>query len=152
MTAMKESELVRALTQYFQRDGYDVYLEVSNMGTSVDLVAEKDGKVIAVEAKVRDWKRAMEQCKHHFLVADYVAIAMGPIRITEYFAKEAIDRLLTVYTYRRGSNYYGTNWHWIRHNNLIQSTQIWQPQREIFLRQMHEIKKEDIIERTDNKN
>jgi hypothetical protein len=47
------------------------------MGQSVDIVATKGRWVTFVEAKKRDWRRALEQCRAHQQVADFICIAVG---------------------------------------------------------------------------
>jgi hypothetical protein len=46
------------------------------MGQSADLVATKGRWVTMIEAKTRDWRRAIAQCRAHELVADYVCVAL----------------------------------------------------------------------------
>jgi hypothetical protein len=46
------------------------------MGQSADFVAIYGRKIVIVEAKVGDWRRAVRQSKAHGLVGDYVLIAI----------------------------------------------------------------------------
>lgn len=71
-----EELLVSLITEYLAMDGYRVRHEVSNMGQSIDLVATKNRWITAIEAKRSHWRRALEQCKAHTLVADYIAVAL----------------------------------------------------------------------------
>jgi hypothetical protein len=72
-----EGLLVAHLVEFLCSTGYRVRLEVSNMGQSADLVATRGRWVTFVEAKVKDWRRAIEQCRAHEAVADYICLALS---------------------------------------------------------------------------
>ena len=72
-----EFELVAIVSEFLKGQGYKVYLEVPNMGQSTDLVGIKGQRITFFEAKMSNWKRAIEQCNAHQLVADYICIALG---------------------------------------------------------------------------
>ena len=77
-----EEEVVRRLLGYFAQAGHRVRTEVPNMGQSVDLVATRNRWVTFVEAKTRDWRRALEQCRAHEHVADFICIAVGTVSVS----------------------------------------------------------------------
>lgn len=72
-----EGALVSALVEFLSDDGYRVRLEVPNMGQCADVVGTRNRWVTFFEAKVRDWSRALEQCRAHESVADYVCLAVA---------------------------------------------------------------------------
>lgn len=72
----REEDLVLVLSQFLSINGYRVRHEVPNMGQSADLVATRGRWVTFVEAKMRDWRRALEQCRAHEQVADFVCIGL----------------------------------------------------------------------------
>lgn len=78
---LTESEVVDITTLFLKRQGYRVRHEVPNMGQSADIVATRAGAVMCVEAKMSHWRRALEQCRAHEQVADYVSIALGMERV-----------------------------------------------------------------------
>ncbi len=72
-----EAHLVRGLVRFLTGEGYRVRLEVPNMGQSADLVASRSRWLTFVEAKRHDWRRALEQCRAHEAVADYICVAIS---------------------------------------------------------------------------
>lgn len=72
-----EHELVEVLVQFLADAGYRVRLEVPNMGQCADIVGTRNRWVTFFEAKLRDWQRALEQCRAHESVADYVCVAVA---------------------------------------------------------------------------
>lgn len=76
MIEPNEKQIVGSLVQFFANEGYRVRLEVPNMGQSADLVATRSRWVTFVEAKRRDWRRALQQCRAHETVADYICLAV----------------------------------------------------------------------------
>ena len=69
--------LVNSVRDHLLAEGYQVRLEVSNMGQSIDVVATKNRWITAIEAKRSDWRRALVQCRAHVLVADFITVALG---------------------------------------------------------------------------
>src|SRR5205807_2476249 len=70
-----EACLVKHVAAFLRHGGYEVCLEIPNMGQSVDIVAAKGRFVTCIEAKISNWRRALRQCLAHELVADYICIA-----------------------------------------------------------------------------
>lgn len=87
-----EKELVYRIVKFLRNDGYQVVLEAPNMGQSVDLVGIKDNTLTLIEAKISDWSRAIDQCRAHQLVADYICIALGK-RISSERLIESVKKL-----------------------------------------------------------
>jgi len=85
----RESIMVGRLVAHLQSIGLEVRLEVPNMGQSTDIVASSKSRHLFVEAKVHDWKRAIEQCKTHELVADYICIAIGTVGVSNKLIAES---------------------------------------------------------------
>ncbi len=78
-----EQDLVNDLIQFLAEEGYRVRAEVPNLGQSADLVATKGRWVTFIEVKVKNWRKAIDQCRAHALVADYICIALGTKNISE---------------------------------------------------------------------
>ena len=72
-----EGILVAQLVEFLSLAGYKIRLEVSSMGQSVDLVATRGRWVTFIEAKVKDWRRAIKQCRAHESIADYICLALS---------------------------------------------------------------------------
>jgi hypothetical protein len=103
-----------------------VWFEVPNMGQSVDLVIDIDGRLTFVEVKIKNWAKAIQQCKAHELVADYIYIAI---------ATKNISKGLITETMRNGYGLIHYNWDKCRWELVLESCEnnnIWLPQRHIL--------------------
>ena len=78
-----EQNLVNDVVRFLAAEGYRVRAEVPNLGQSADLVATKGRWVTFIEVKVKNWRKAINQCRAHILVADYICIALGTKEISE---------------------------------------------------------------------
>ena len=86
-----ESALVSALVEFLSEDGYRVRLEVPNMGQCADVVGTRNRWVTFFEAKIRDWSRAIEQCRAHESVADYVCLAVAMKSVPDRLRSELVE-------------------------------------------------------------
>ncbi len=71
-----ELELIKPVVDYFKNQGYKVSQEVRIGFFRADIVAFKEGSVVAVELKLKNWKRAIIQAKNYQLGADFVYLAI----------------------------------------------------------------------------
>ena len=71
-----ELELLKPVSDYFKKQGYRVKYEIRIGFNRADFVGFKKEKVVAVELKLRDWKKAVVQAKNYQLGSDYVYIAV----------------------------------------------------------------------------
>ena len=76
-----ELELIKPVSDYFKNQGYLVKHEVRIGFCRADLVGFKDDKVVAVELKLKDWKKAIVQAKNYQLGADFVFLAVPLSRV-----------------------------------------------------------------------
>lgn len=74
-TMYKESQLYGPVKNFFIRRGYIVKSEIKIGFCRADIVAFKEEKVVSVELKISDWKKAILQAKNYQLGSDYVYIA-----------------------------------------------------------------------------
>jgi hypothetical protein len=71
-----ELELIPPVVSFFQRDGCIVHREVRIGFCRADIVAfTQDKKVVAVELKLSNWKKALVQAKNYQLASDYTYVA-----------------------------------------------------------------------------
>lgn len=84
----QESEVVRRVTDLLVSENYRVRHEVPNMGQSADIVATRGNCVTFIEAKVRDWRRALQQCVAHQQVADFICIAVATKSVSDALISE----------------------------------------------------------------
>ena len=96
-----ELELFKPVYDYFKKNGFKVRGEIKIGFHRADLVAFKDEEVIAVELKLRDWKKAIIQAKNYQFGSDLVYIAVplqksyNILRKAEHiFKKEGIGLLV----------------------------------------------------------
>jgi hypothetical protein len=73
--AILESDLSKEALKLLE-DEYDVYTEVPLYNRCIDAVLIKGEKLITIEFKIKDWKRAIRQIKTHMLAADYAYLCM----------------------------------------------------------------------------
>lgn len=78
---ISESQLVKVVQDRLSVYGYRTFSEVPFMYRSIDVVVlDGKGRYIAIEAKIADWRRAIQQAKPCLLGADKVYIVMPASR------------------------------------------------------------------------
>ncbi|MEA2553206.1 MAG: hypothetical protein QOJ65_1382 [Fimbriimonadaceae bacterium] len=107
--------------------------EIPSMGQSVDVVAIDSERVIAVEVKLHNWRRALEQCIPHKSVADYVVIVLAKKALPDELAHAARENGVGIVLFDHQAGSFRMP---IRPKR---SETIWQPQRKVFLSRFHEI-------------
>jgi len=132
-----EFALVSRLTRHLMRCGYRVRKEIPNMGQSVDVVATRNRWVTFIEVKRHDWRKAIEQCRAHEQVADFICIAIGSVSISSTLlaeVKKAGYGLIHCPSKKRVCK-------WIVRPR--QNRRIWRPQREFLLRVLRRVNDDD---------
>ena len=89
---ISESQLVEKVVCFLTKQDYEIELEIPSMGRHIDLVAVKQGLITAIEAKISNKKRVLEQCVHHDIVADFICIAWGAKNVASSLFHEADKR------------------------------------------------------------
>lgn len=89
---ISENALTNMVIGFLAQDGGSVFAEVASLGQSADLVLLRDSDVMFVEVKVNATRRAIDQCKAHELVADYICIATAAKTISPHNF-EMLERL-----------------------------------------------------------
>lgn len=79
---LQESTVVDNVSKALHARRFSVWHEVPNLGQSADIVAMKGSKIMMIEAKTYNWQRALQQCKAHEVVADYICIAIASKQIS----------------------------------------------------------------------
>ncbi len=129
-----EIDLVKKLSRHLGRKGYDVFLEIPNMGQSADVVAQKGRWITITEVKLSNWTRALSQCKNHEVIADYIYITVATKKVSERLVVEAERRGYGIIHYNDKTQ---------RFTILLKASinrRIWKPQRKIFLKKLNTIK------------
>jgi hypothetical protein len=122
-----EGKLVADLAQWLTAVGYRVRTEVSFLGQSVDVVATRGRWVTLIEAKLNDWRRALQQCESHDMVADYICVVIASVRIADDFKVEAARRGYGIIHYNKRTG--ALSWAC----RPARNTRIWPPQRKAWL-------------------
>ena len=71
-----ELDLYPPMIEYFQKQNYSIELEMPIYRNRIDLIAFNFNHLIAVELKLKDWKRALRQASYYQLGVDYSYISM----------------------------------------------------------------------------
>lgn len=76
---MIERQIVNDVKRHLGERRYTVFEEVPLISRMVDVVGwlESSDELILIEAKVSNWRRALEQASIYLLCGDYVYIAMA---------------------------------------------------------------------------
>ena len=77
MRSLSEIQLVDYLVAMLRGEGYRVRTEVSTLGQSADVVAVRGRWVTIIEVKRNHWNRALQQCRVHEHVADFICVAIA---------------------------------------------------------------------------
>ena len=80
---LREAALFGPLKAWFEKRGYDVFAEVPCYSSAIDLVAIKDGIVVAVELKTSLTKHVIRQAQRNGVCVDqtYAAVGTNPRNI-----------------------------------------------------------------------
>ncbi len=71
-----EKEIYPQIESYLRKEGFDYFKEVQFLSRHIDIVGVNGKKIIAIEVKIKDWKRALQQALTCRLCAHEVYIAM----------------------------------------------------------------------------
>lgn len=108
------------------------------MGQSIDLVATKNDHVTAIEVKRTDWRRALEQCKAHMAVADFIVIAIAVKKLSREFLHLLHLRGWGLMVH----DLPGDGWELII---KPERNEPWKPQRDVFMAGMMKIKPNELM-------
>ena len=75
---IRENTLSNRVEKYFRNKKFRTCKEVPLLSNSIDMVAYKSdfSQIIAIEVKVKDWRRALQQATLYKLCANQVYIAL----------------------------------------------------------------------------
>ena len=118
-----EADLVNKLVSMLRTEGYRVRTEVSNMGQSVDVVATRGRWVTVVEVKRYDWRRALDQCRAHEQVADFICVAVGSVNVAKLLHQTAGESGYGLIHYDRDAQ----RFRWVLRPR--RNRRVWTPQR-----------------------
>jgi len=96
VSQLKEIHLRGSLEAFFAEHGYRTFAEVRMVNRWVDLVAVGNGRIIAVEMKLENWREAIRQAVAYQLGADFTVVGMplgnaiNAYRNRFYFHKEGV--------------------------------------------------------------
>jgi len=76
MTFNYETEIRPHIHSFFEDRGYRVFDEARLFARNIDVVGKRRDEICAVEIKIHDWKRAIEQACLNLRIADYSYVAL----------------------------------------------------------------------------
>lgn len=71
-----EIELFPVVEHYYQREGYNTEREVPMRNKVIDIVCQNNEEIIAIEVKVRNWRKALRQAIIYQLCANRTYVAL----------------------------------------------------------------------------
>ena len=83
-----EFELIHPVETYLKKQGYRVKHEIKIGYCRADLIGIKNDTIIAIELKLREWKKAIIQVKNYQLGADLVYIAIPLLKAPNILRKK----------------------------------------------------------------
>lgn len=86
-----EKEMVELICRVMVNQGLRVYLEVPCFERNVDIVLQLPSGLVAIECKIRDWKRGLEQARHHMLAFDYCFVCLPSRKLSKETVKTFKD-------------------------------------------------------------
>lgn len=102
---MSELQMQQKIAELLRSGGFSVYLEVPFLSRSIDIVAIKDGKIVAIELKLSDWRKAIMQSSDHLHGADQSFVCLPrKTRINDEMIEMVLDRGLGLMFYDEEEN------------------------------------------------
>lgn len=127
---MTEADLVSQVRRHLTERGIETLGEVPFYSRSVDFVLLNP--LTAVEAKLRDWRKALTQAQHHLWGYDYSYVLLPKRKVTEKM-RNALEE--------KGIGLYLWDGFLIEAIPAMKSTQVWEPARRQILRFIEELRK-----------
>ena len=77
---LREYKLSDPVREYFEKQGYKVYVEIPIAGACIDMVARKGNILIAIELKMSLTKQLIDNCSTNRVYCDisYAAVPTNP--------------------------------------------------------------------------
>jgi hypothetical protein len=72
---IKEIDVLNQVNEYLKKNGYSYKNEVNFLERRIDVVGIKNKKITAIEVKVNNWKKALQQAITCKLCSHYVYVA-----------------------------------------------------------------------------
>lgn len=95
---MTEQELVKSVLPFFKQ--YSIHNEVKIFTRSIDVVLKRpDNKLIAIEFKLKDYKKAFEQISDYQMVSDYTYLCIPKRNVSLHILQTLHDRGIGLYMY-----------------------------------------------------
>ena len=132
-----ETQLISKVATFLESHSYSVYKEIPTLGRSGDIIAQKNRWITAIEAKMYDSKKVIEQCRVYDLLADFICIAWGGITVNEMVYNISIQKGYGIIIYDRNQDC--CKWHL----NPKYNHNIWKPQRKLWIEKIREVRHEN---------
>lgn len=82
---LSELELTKKVKKKLESifNNFEVYEEVGLFNRNIDMLLLSSGKVLSIEFKIKDWKKAIKQLDDYMLVSDYTYLCMPQRKISD---------------------------------------------------------------------
>jgi len=73
-----EDEIIDNIKLFFEKKGFRVITEVPLLTKRIDIICLKNGinEIIAIEVKIQNWKRGLQQASVYRICSDFVYLAI----------------------------------------------------------------------------
>ena len=137
MAPTNEIELVHKVTSFLENEGYIVCLEVPTLGRSGDIIAQKNRWITAIEVKMHDSQKVIEQCKVYEILADFICIAWGGKTVNRMVYDASKKKGYGIIIYNRAKH----QCEWFL--NPKYNSNVWKPQRKLWAEKIKKAKNEN---------
>lgn len=82
MNGFIEERLRKPVHKFLESENYTVFDEVRLFSRRIDIIAKRRSNLVAVELKVRDWRKAIRQACLNLRVSDFSFIALPELALS----------------------------------------------------------------------
>ena len=100
---MTEKQLVQTVIPLFDKE-YKIFEEVKIFTRSIDVVLKKNDKLIAVEFKLNDYKKAFEQISDYQIVTDYSYLCIPKRKLSSHIFTRLQENGIGLFMYNSDDN------------------------------------------------
>lgn len=100
---MTERQLVKNVIPLFDKQ-YKVFEEVKIFTRSIDVVLKNNDKLIAIEFKLNDYKKAFEQISDYQIVTDYSYLCIPKRKLSLNISRRLEENGIGLFMYNSNNN------------------------------------------------
>ncbi|MES9784999.1 hypothetical protein ABWK43_29830 [Bacillus thuringiensis] len=104
---ISEQQLVETSEMILNKKGFQTFKEVPLFSSSIDMIVIKDQTINAIEFKLRNWKKAVQQVLRHSICVDYMYVCVPRFKKEE--TRENIEQTVLLHGVGLFYFYYNEN-------------------------------------------